>query len=530
MIKQAVIWCLCLSIASGLAHAQLGQNLTIGSAKALSLGNAVTADPPGIDSIHFNPAGLTKISGSKQHLKFVIGDASIQAEFIADEEYLDLIEEHGIQDPAANTTSEIAGFAAYLPGLGLTEIPVIAAPLGGLSFQSRDERFTFASSVYAPLLLGYIREDDDPGIYYGREAAVTRLTYLSPSVAWKVNDELSVGIAIPISYVGIGASLEFRAANPVLGAAESLRTNLCDELNQSDDEMCGDAVLSPFGTLITLEGEVEKAFSPTFNIGILWEPTPWFSWGIVYQSEAADTLEGDAVFILSENLVNFVGGIVKANPQVDAAFTGLLPGVNQELFIDGGHVERDVKLDLTLPQHIAMGISVKLLPDLKLNLDYKWTETSKLDKAQIIADEPVQTLGLLSFIEGVEEDSITIPRDYQDASNWAVGLEYQYNDKLALRFGYEPRKSGIPDDKRDFLVPLGDFELYGIGCQYQLDPSEVVELGFGYGKIDEYVAAGESDNGNDLRLDNFLYNPSAGMDVHYTTELILIELSYISEF
>ena len=45
------------------ALAVVADSLTIGNAKALSLGNAVTADPPGIDAIHFNPAGLARING-----------------------------------------------------------------------------------------------------------------------------------------------------------------------------------------------------------------------------------------------------------------------------------------------------------------------------------------------------------------------------------------------------------------------------------------------------------------------------------
>ena len=45
-----------------LAKAELVQNLFIDT-KAMSLGNAVTADPTGIMDIHFNPAGLTKLEG-----------------------------------------------------------------------------------------------------------------------------------------------------------------------------------------------------------------------------------------------------------------------------------------------------------------------------------------------------------------------------------------------------------------------------------------------------------------------------------
>ncbi|GAA5557988.1 hypothetical protein Asch01_02737 [Acinetobacter schindleri] len=41
---------------SGAAFAQLGTNLSV-DLRSLSLGNAVTADPPGVNAVHFNPAG-----------------------------------------------------------------------------------------------------------------------------------------------------------------------------------------------------------------------------------------------------------------------------------------------------------------------------------------------------------------------------------------------------------------------------------------------------------------------------------------
>ena len=46
------------------AHAIVGDNLLIDPA-AMAMGNAVTADPPGINSIHFNPAGLARIPTGK---------------------------------------------------------------------------------------------------------------------------------------------------------------------------------------------------------------------------------------------------------------------------------------------------------------------------------------------------------------------------------------------------------------------------------------------------------------------------------
>ena len=121
----------------------VADSLTIGNAKALSLGNAVTADPPGIDSIHFNPAGLARIKGRVLQLKMVAADFSVVMD-IGD--YVDarknrlqemkatgLFEDGYFDDEAHMSTSETEGAALMLPFFGLTELPAIAAPLGGAS-------------------------------------------------------------------------------------------------------------------------------------------------------------------------------------------------------------------------------------------------------------------------------------------------------------------------------------------------------------------------------------------------------------
>src|SRR5690554_8010988 len=76
-------------IAAGLScgvQAQMTQNLTL-HPKALALGNAVTADPPGLMSIHYNPAGLTKLDGRQLEVNMLSIYLDIDADFIADEDY-----------------------------------------------------------------------------------------------------------------------------------------------------------------------------------------------------------------------------------------------------------------------------------------------------------------------------------------------------------------------------------------------------------------------------------------------------------
>ena len=532
-VKTAVRIFMLILFLSGITpnvYAQLGQNLLIGNAKAISLGNAVTADPPGIDSIHFNPAGLTRLKGRQSHLKFIVGDISVEGEFTSNEEYDALLAKYNFTDPMANTTSEVKNFALYLPGSGVTEVPVVAAPLGGMSYNPPGSDITFATAAYAPLMLGFTREEEDSGRFYGTKMGLSRITFLSPSIGWKVNDELSLGASIGLSYFGVGLSLDYRAPNILLGALKAATDDVCLGADNGfvfegvPIDICGGEI-SPFERMFTLEVELEKTVSATFNVGLLWEPTEWFTFGFVYQSESNDTLEGDIAVILDQQVVGLFQGLADSNVILEQVVDAL------EVTKNNGVIETSGSINIVLPQHIAAGISVQLTPRIKVNVDFKWTETSVWQEFNFKTDESIPLLAVLQpFIEGVEADAIVIPRGYEDASNWAFGIEYQYNDSTALRMGYEPRDSGIPDDKLDFTIPMGDFDLYSIGLSYRMADSSVFDIAFAYGISDQYIPAGSSTNGNDNRGDNFVYNPSAGLDVRSTIEFSILEMSYSSPF
>jgi long-subunit fatty acid transport protein len=83
-------------------EAQLAQNLTI-HPKALALGNAVTADPPGIMAIHYNPAGLTKLDGRQLEVNLMSVYLDIDADFHAPDGY-EIFGIDGLEtDPLANS-------------------------------------------------------------------------------------------------------------------------------------------------------------------------------------------------------------------------------------------------------------------------------------------------------------------------------------------------------------------------------------------------------------------------------------------
>jgi len=521
----------------------------IGNAKALALGNAVTADPPGIDSIHFNPAGLARLKGRQSHLKFILADAGISGKFSSNKNYNDLVnlllvDENGdpvlnpdgtplAGDPAADSESDIESFAIYLPGNGITEIPFAAAPLGGMSFNPPGSKMTFATAVYAPMMLGLTRAEDDPGIYSGKALAFTRLTFFSPSVGYQVSDTLAIGASLGFSYAGFGLDLDYRAPNFVVGGAAKIINDACtgNVLGDFVDLCSGE--IGPFSPIFNLDVNLEKAVSFSFNFGVLWEPTPWLALGFAYQSESSDTLEGDVIITFAPDVVALYNGIADGSDSEIIDLGPLLDPVVRGLSLpENGVIESKGRTTLVTPQHVSAGLSLMVTPRLKFNMDVKWTETSKWESFRFEFDEDIVVLELLHLatVQGVERNALDIPRGYVDTVNWGFGLEYIYTDNLKLRMGYEPRKAGIPDDKLDFVLPLGDSELYAVGFSYAIDKETTFDAMLGYTKSQQDIPSGSSTNGNDVRADNFVYNPYAGLDVETTLEVVMLEFSYQSHF
>ncbi|PCJ45747.1 MAG: hypothetical protein COA99_04185 [Moraxellaceae bacterium] len=529
-------------LGANLSYGQMGQNLFMVNPKAISLGNAVTADPPGIDSIHFNPAGLARLKGRQYLLKGAIGIADIKGKFTVSDEYEEVLDQlsdearAGIVDPAANSESSIDSFAVYLPGVGITPIPFTGGgPLGGASIQPAGSKMTFATAVYPSFLLGVVRDDDDPGRFAGKKLAITRLTFFSPSVGYQLTDTIALGASVGFSYMGFGLELDYRANNGFMGGVYELVEDACNSGGGINNlvNLC-EGSISPFDELFNLQVDVDKMVSITFNFGVLWEITPWLTWGLAYQSEAKDRMEGTIALDFSPNLVAFYGGVADGAQE---GFTGL--DSFTKYIIDGllglpanGLVESDAALELTLPQHLSTGISLMLTPRLKVNVDVKWTETSKWEAFSFEILDTIQALDFIGQfgIEGISGNNITFPRGYEDTINWGIGAEYALTDELKLRAGYEPRKAGIPDDKLDFLVPLGDMDLFSVGASYALDSYSNVDVAFAYAKSHQKIPVGSSDNGNKITNDDFVYQPYAGLHTESIIEIILLEISYESSF
>ncbi len=538
------------------ANAQLTQNITIGNSKALALGHAVTADPPGIDSIHFNPAGLAKIKGRQRQVKLIAAKMTFNTDIgkrRLDEAHSDqgagsVTETYNSiycndesqeclypNDPLEYQSGSTSTPVLMLPFVGMTELPFLFVPLGGIAIEDTEREWVFATSVYAPQAIGYGREEDGPGRYQGVELSISRITYFSPSVAFSVTDTLMFGLSLGFSWQGFGLVSDLRAPEttiPFLKATVDEVGPILDEIGLTDL-----SVFSPYDTLGRLEVEVEDALSITYNLGLLWEPTPWVSFGIVYQSEGVSHMEGDFKMEVPSALTDLTRPIANT-PWLNSIIATLGGGPMTGLASQEGSVE----LDLVTPAHFSVGTSVKLFPDLKVNIDLKWTDYGAWEDLAFTFDQNLDFLVLANLVNNVggsefnkgedtaDPNKMVISRRYESVWSWAFGAEYEASDNLVLRLGYEPRTSAIPDDRVDLFAPLSDAKLYSIGFGYQLDKDTRIDAAFGYLDSSYSAKAGQSDNLNTTTPGHVVYTPYAFLDVSASVSAYIFSFSYDEKF
>lgn len=534
-------------LTSGAVQAAIVENLTIGNAKALALANAVTADPPGIDSIHFNPAGLADLKGRKFNFKLLAAAMQFSVEFGGhDEQTQQVIDEYGYVDESANSTSETSTLGLRIPfneGIMEWPLPFLIVPLGGASYSPPGSNLTFATTVYAPMAAGYIRDDDDPARFMGEYLSLAKITYFSPSIGIKLNDAWSAGVSVGLSWQGATAATQLRVPNFALVLADQLTKQLqdqdaCPDPSNADPfiNLCGDdpfgGRIGPYTEAAKLEFDAESSLSWNVNIGALWRPTGWFSWGFVYQFENTAEMNGTYQLTYYDEWVNLFAGLSQSD--IWSMLNPIIPlptGLKDSPYGPGIEKGKAI-IELKTPAHFATGVSVQFTPDFKVNVDAKWTDWKVWDGLVVDFDKELDFTKLASLVSPYSTlTSLTIPRQYDSVWNWAFGFEYQYDPMLALRFGYEPRKSSIPDDKQDVLLPLGDADLYTFGIEYQMSQTQLLELGVGYMEAKADVPAGSSTNANSSdQFLNFIYNPYAGTDFKSEAKAVLLELSYTADF
>ncbi len=373
------------SVAAGY---QIGEHGT----RAMGMGGAFVAQASDPSAIYFNAAGLGFQTGLN-----IMGGATI------------IMPKSDFTGPTpSTTTTDMESQTFYPPHAYVT--------------YALENGVAFGVGFFAPFGLGTKWADDWVGRYLAVQTDLQAL-YINPTVAYKINDKVSVGVGF--SYIMGDVELTQRVPT---------YSTLLPPTPAANDGW------------VSLKGD-GTGFS--FNAGVLYKASEKVSLGLSYRSLSTIKFEGDAVFTDMQALATFFPG-----------GTG--------------------KTELPMPADLKAGIAYNVNEKLTVEADFEYVFWNAYKELELdIPDGPNFPLtGAPLQTASVDE------KDYKNAYLVRLGGEYSL-EKLALRLGFVYDMSPVPDKSLEPLLPDSD-RLEGIiGLGYMFSENVRVDAAYQYIKASE---------------------------------------------
>lgn len=243
------------------------------------------------------------------------------------------------------------------------------------------DRLVVGAGLYPPYGLGVTYSD---GPY--QESLLSSIN-ITLGLGWQLTDTLSVGIGGDIGYGQL--------------------------VYNSSLHQIGDIVIDP----LFMETEAD-GIGLGYRLGVLWQPTERFSWGLSYSSPMKIKLKGDTDLSL----------------------------------FDFGLGNDDFDASVTFPGRIGTGIAIRPTDKWLLAFDVNWYDHRKTDKIDF-------NFNLLP----------TIRQKMEWQNNWSVhlGTEYQVAENWRLRGGVAWMQAAVPKTTTNPIIPDGDgwCASFGVGWQ-----------------------------------------------------------------
>lgn len=386
--------------ASAAAFQLLEQNgAGVGNAFA---GTAALAEDA--STVFWNPAGMTLLPGMQ---------ISVSADFVKPKAEFS---NNGSTSPALIST---------LGGNGGDAGDWAAVPAAYFTW-ALTPQWSVGLGISAPFGLATEYDDDWVGRFHAIKSEVTTIN-INPSVAFKVNDAVSLGFGL--NYQRIEAEL----TNAV---------NYAGLIAQAT----GNTVLLPgVEGVAKVEGD-DEAWG--WNVGALFQLSPTTRVGLSYRSTVDYTLEGNVTFGQTANAT--ANAIISSSPQT---------------------ANGPIKADIELPDVATLSVYQKLTDQWEMMGDLAWTGWSSLPKLQI------------DRANGTSLTTETL--DWKDTWRVSLGANYKYNEQWKIRMGVAYDETPVQDETRLPRVPDADRIWLAFGAQYRINPNSALDFGYAHIFVDD---------------------------------------------
>ena len=266
----------------------------------------------------------------------------------------------------------------------------------------------------------------------------------------------------------------------------------------------------------------EDNLNTSYNLGLLWEPFNWVSFGGVYQSEADADLRGKYTMDYSQHMQNTINWLGSSPVTIVVASILGLP-IHAPPEVSG-----NMSIKVVFPARAQFGIKLQPHPRVKFLVDAHWAQWSAWKSVEIVFDRDNELLRLAKLMGYTGGNRTMIMKnDFKDTWHFSYGLELNLIDPVTLRLGYEFRPTSISDNYFG-PIPLGDMKLYSVGLGIdqphpdrkfkglfglleQLLKADKIDLEFTYMTSDYKVRFNQSKTFNSTNFTDIIYNPFAGL-------------------
>lgn len=269
-----------------------------------------------------------------------------------------------------------------------------------------------------------------PSDWIGRYQAVDsvlKTVNINPAVAWKVSRTLAVGAGVNAQYFDarISNAIDYgTACFGIFGPGACAGAGILPQTRDGIAEVKGDSW--GFG----------------WNVGALVDLTPDLRVGASYRSRIRHEVKGDATF---------------TNPALSAPFSAL------------ALQNTGARSTITVPDSATVGMALKLDDMITVVADATWTGWNKFNELRVRFDNGTP-------------DAVT-PANWRNTMRYAIGVGYQMNPRVKLRFGVAYEESAIPDEFRTARIPDNDHTIVASGANYKLTKTSSMDIAYHHGFV-----------------------------------------------
>ena len=266
------------------------------------------------------------------------------------------------------------------------------------------------------------------GRYHAVKSDVMTINF-NPSVAYKVDDQMSVGAGFNVQYMQAELSSMIDFGLSALGAT-----------NPNADI---------YGNL---KGD---SWGYGYNLGLLYTPVRDTRIGLAYRSKVKQSLKGDASFTIQNP--TFLQSIAGGAPYTAATTT---------------FSNRSIKADITLPDSCSLSVYHRINQTWALMADVSWTQWSTFDKLVI-------NYSGTGYLAG---NPTTTTENWRDTWRFSTGASYNATQQLTLRTGIAYDQTPVKSaEYRTPRIPDNDRFWIALGAGYKL--SEMISIDLGYAHL-----------------------------------------------